>query len=64
VFAAAGAPQLLEPCTTPEYPTPAPRPAYSVLDTSRHEALGGAPLPGWETAVDRFLDELKAESTA
>lgn len=62
VFGAAGAPQLLSACTTAEYPTPAARPAYSVLDTSRYEALTGKTLPRWETAVDRFLGELRAEA--
>jgi len=60
VFAAAGRPELLSPCTTADYPTPARRPSYSVLDTSRYEELAGAPLPSWEDAVDRFLADLRA----
>jgi dTDP-4-dehydrorhamnose reductase len=62
VFAAAGAPQLLAPCTTHQYPTPAARPAFSPLDTTRYESLAGGPLPPWEAAVDRFLDELRTEA--
>jgi dTDP-4-dehydrorhamnose reductase len=58
VFRAAGAEGLLTPCTTAEYPTPARRPAYSVLDTAPAERLVGGPLPPWEDAVDRFLEEL------
>lgn len=58
IFEAAGMPDLLSPCTTAEYPMPAPRPAYSVLDTSKYDALAGAPLPRWEDALDRFLAEL------
>lgn len=34
--------------TTSDYPTPARRPAYSVLDCSTLEAHLGAALPGWE----------------
>jgi dTDP-4-dehydrorhamnose reductase len=62
-FEAAGAAALVTPCTTQEYPTPARRPAWSVLDTMRYDRLSGAPLPPWEDAVDRFLDELRAEDT-
>lgn len=63
IFKAARAESLLEPCTTGDYPTPARRPAWSVLDTSRYERLGGSPLPPWEDAVDRFLAELQVESS-
>jgi dTDP-4-dehydrorhamnose reductase len=58
IFAAAGVPELVTPCTTAEYPTRARRPAYSVLDTTRYETLTGAPLPDWRDALDRFLAEL------
>lgn len=61
VFEAASVPNLLLPCTTADYPTAAIRPACSVLDTSRYEALARAPLPPWENAVDRFLTELRGE---
>ena len=61
VFAAAGVSELLTPCTTAEYPTPARRPAWSVLDTDRAAGLLGGPLPHWEHAVDRFVDELRRE---
>ncbi len=60
VFAAAGRPELLEPCTSAEYPTPARRPAWSVLSTEKYEKLVGGPLPPWEDAIDRFLEELQS----
>lgn len=62
VFEAARAPALLSPCATADYATAAKRPGYSVLDTSRYEALAGHPLPMWEAAVDRFLTELAGDA--
>jgi dTDP-4-dehydrorhamnose reductase len=46
--------ERVEPITTAEYPTPARRPAYSVLDTGRLRALGIA-LPPWRTGLSRVL---------
>lgn len=60
VFAAAGASELLTRCSTSDYPTPAARPAFSALDTSRAASLLGGELPDWSSAVDRFLAELGA----
>ena len=59
VFEAAGRPELLEPCSSAEYPTPARRPAWSVLGTEKYEQIVGEPLPAWEHAIDRFLVELQ-----
>jgi dTDP-4-dehydrorhamnose reductase len=58
VFARAGRSDLLTPCSTADFPTPARRPRYSVLDTTRAERALGGPLPRWEEAVDRFLSSL------
>ena len=60
VFVRAGAERLLSPCTTPDYPTPARRPTYSVLDNRRLETALGHALPDWRDALARFLDELGA----
>ncbi|TDJ75268.1 MAG: dTDP-4-dehydrorhamnose reductase [Planctomycetota bacterium] len=45
----------VEPCTTAEYPSAAPRPEYSVLDCSRLTELRGAPLAPWEDALKTYL---------
>lgn len=47
----------VEPCSSAEFPRPALRPAYSVLDLSRTEALIG-PMPAWERNLAQVLAEL------
>ncbi|GAB3128983.1 dTDP-4-dehydrorhamnose reductase [Tsukamurella serpentis] len=56
VFERTGAdPQRVEPCSSAEFPRPAPRPAYSVLSPASWIAAGPAPLPHWRDALDRAL---------
>ncbi|MBI8989577.1 dTDP-4-dehydrorhamnose reductase [Corynebacterium meridianum] len=56
VFAEAGAdPGRVEPCGSREYPRPAPRPAWSVLDTGDWCALGYGQLPEWRSGVARAV---------
>ena len=45
----------IEAIATSAYPTPAARPAWSVLDCSRCETLTGV-LPSWTTTLDAYLD--------
>lgn len=45
------------PCTTAEFPRPARRPAYSVLDCSRLAKLRGRPMAHWRDALARYLKE-------
>ena len=50
IFARAGSDTVVEPCTTAEFPRPAPRPAYSVLGSER-----GHRLPSWQDGLDAYL---------
>jgi dTDP-4-dehydrorhamnose reductase len=58
VYAACHGDDLVRPCSTAEFPTPARRPAHAVLGTARSEQALGGPLPAWEEAIERFLAEI------
>jgi dTDP-4-dehydrorhamnose reductase len=46
----------LEPISTSEYGSKAPRPVYSVLDTGKYRALPGRPaMPPWQAALAEYL---------
>jgi dTDP-4-dehydrorhamnose reductase len=49
----------VEPITTADFAAPAPRPAYSVLDTTAYHRLGGPPMPDWKEALGEYFEELK-----
>jgi dTDP-4-dehydrorhamnose reductase len=51
----------LIPITTKEYPTPAARPAYSVLDCSTTNAKFGIELPAWENATMRCIEKIEGK---
>jgi dTDP-4-dehydrorhamnose reductase len=55
----AAQPQIV-PIPTADYPTPARRPAFSVLDKGSAWALLGGPAPHWRTNLRRCLGELAA----
>lgn len=58
IFEESGAAISLKPCTTEEFPRPAPRPLYSVMDHSAIRQNGFADLPAWRGALKLFLQEL------
>lgn len=47
---------LVNPCSTEEYPTPAKRPAYSVLNKDKLQKSLGITLPDWKQSLTVFLD--------
>ena len=47
---------VVNPCTTDEYPTPAKRPAYSVLSKDKIQNTLGITLPDWKESLKVFLD--------
>lgn len=48
----------LEPIPSSAYPTPAQRPAYSVLDNARLQARFGLHLPDWRDGLTQVLGEM------
>jgi dTDP-4-dehydrorhamnose reductase len=46
----------LVPCCTDDYPLPAPRPAYSVLDGARRAQLGADLMPVWQEALAEVIN--------
>jgi dTDP-4-dehydrorhamnose reductase len=51
-------PAVVTPCTTDEFPRPAPRPRHSVLGSERRNALGLDPLPDWHEGLSRAVAAL------
>lgn len=47
------------PVTTKDFPRPAPRPAYSVLDVSRFEKAAGRRVEAWETGLAEYLSGMR-----
>ena len=47
---------VVNPCATSEYPTPAKRPAYSVLCKDKIQNALGITLPDWKQSLKKFLD--------
>jgi dTDP-4-dehydrorhamnose reductase len=50
--------ERIEPCTTADYPTPARRPAYSVLGSERRSDLGLPELPSWHDSLPAVVEQL------
>ena len=55
IFRQARRGQAVEPCTTDQFPRPAPRPRNSRLEKERLRELGLPPMPDWHDALAHFL---------
>lgn len=52
-------PCQVNPLSTEEYPSIAPRPAFSVLDTKKFRTFFGAEIPYWRTSVNLCIQKLR-----
>ncbi|ODB89584.1 dTDP-4-dehydrorhamnose reductase [Candidatus Thiodiazotropha endoloripes] len=52
----------LLPIATHEYPTPARRPAYSVLDNSKLNQVFSLTMPDWSSTLNRCMEDEKSTS--
>ncbi len=52
-----GSPVTVVPAATADVPRAAPRPPYSVLDTTRLEAALGRSMPPWQDGLRRYLEQ-------
>jgi len=60
--AARGGPSArVRPIATAEYPTPAKRPAWSLLDGTKLQRMHGVVLPDWRDGLKRTMDRLAGE---
>jgi len=50
---------LINPVLTKEYPLPAPRPAYSVMDKIKIKENYGLVIPHWRTSLEKCMKLLK-----
>lgn len=57
IFRLAGMNVSVHPITTADYGAPAPRPSYSVLDTSAYHRTGGPKMPDWKAALVEYFAE-------
>lgn len=54
----------VQPISTSDYPTPAQRPANSVLDTSKYERTFGVSIRSWQASLAEAVAELLPEGKA
>ena len=55
IFRLAGKKQEVQPCTTTEFPRPAPRPLNSRLEKRMLRLCGLPPMPDWHDSLDEYI---------
>jgi dTDP-4-dehydrorhamnose reductase len=60
IMEVAGLSCKVRPLTTIEYPLPAPRPAYSVLDTEKFRSTFWPDIPHWRTSVNLCFERYQS----
>lgn len=61
IFRLAGKKQTVLPCTTAEFPRPAPRPANSRLEKRMLRLQGLSPMPHWKDTLAEFMKQEYSE---
>jgi dTDP-4-dehydrorhamnose reductase len=62
IFRLAGKATVVRPISTTELAAAAPRPAYSVLDTTKYHTLGGPAMPHWKDALREYFADAPSQS--
>jgi len=62
IFKIAGMKVELTPITSAEYPLPAQRPSYSVIDKEKIKHTFGLKIPHWKTSLEICMKKLKFDS--
>ena len=57
IFRLAGKKQEIQPCSTDEFPRPAPRPKNSRLEKRMLRLCGLPPMPAWQDALAEFMQQ-------
>lgn len=52
---------VVNPISTEQFPTPAARPAYSVLDTEKIQSIFNLQIPNWQDSLQKCLAEISAQ---
>ncbi|MDR0851630.1 MAG: dTDP-4-dehydrorhamnose reductase [Clostridiales Family XIII bacterium] len=53
---------IVDPCTTDEFPRPAPRPAYSAMDNLMLRSTVGDEMRDWKDALKHFMDKFYSDA--
>lgn len=62
IISSAGIHVELQPCTTADFPRPAPRPPFGVLENEKLKNLGLNRMPLWTDAFAQFLSDEKSRA--